>query len=97
MCSQTDPHLSRERFASASGTRPVSVGDVVERRVAAVGVVHVGAGVAAEQLAPVLAHATPLHVRVVVFVHRCDLGTELLRIQTCAEHQLQRMKFGAIF
>ena len=52
----------------ASGTEPLSVGDLGQRRVQAVDVIRRGAGVAAQQLATIFANSTELHVVVLLLV-----------------------------
>lgn len=69
--------MRREKPHRAAGADPLPVGDLGQRRVQAVDVVGGGAGVAAQQLPAVFAHATELHVVVVVLLLRpqgADLG-----------------------
>lgn len=58
----------RRNTHSTARAEPFTVWDLGQRRVEAVQVVGGGAGVAAEQLAAVLAHATELHVVVLLFL-----------------------------
>lgn len=52
----------------ASGTQPLSIGDLRQRRVETVDVVGGGAGVTAQQLAAVFTHPTELHVVVILLL-----------------------------
>lgn len=66
--------FSCEGAHRAPRAQPLAVGDLGQRRVEAMDVVGGGAGVAAQQLATVFAHAAELHVVVVLLLGRRPSG-----------------------